>query len=381
MNQLVASHVLGLAGWPWAWLGSAAILLLLLVYPAMVVRRYIRILIKLLDNQSPSTENGNGNGNGSRESILRAGRTVRFHAVDGHPLEGVVLSGAADQPKRSMIVFAHEVGSDRRSGIRYCRSLLEAGFDVFLFDFRGHGLSPPEDGYRPRQWPTDREQADLLGAVAFIGSYLEQQGRSREVGLFGLSRGASAAILASADLDCVAGIVADGAFSSDMTLEYLMKRYATIFARIRFVAENHPRLVWRLMRWLAFRECSRRFRCRFPSVRKALLRLGSKPILFIHGEKDSYIPIAQSQALYDLATGPKYLWIAPRAKHNQSILVAPNEYARRVIQFFREHLTGEAVIDEPAPERSLRTVRTVPSAQPSFRGAKAPAVAESAPVD
>jgi len=71
------------------------------------------------------------------------------------------------------------------------------------------------------------------------------------------------------------------------------------------------------------------------------VRMGRKPILLIHGEKDSYIPIAQSQALYDLAAGPRSLWIVPGAKHNQSVMVAPEVYAERVLRFLGEYLAVE----------------------------------------
>jgi len=271
-------------------------------------------------------------------------------------LEGIVLSGRSDGATRGMVVFAHEFGSDRKSCLRYTRPLLRGGYDVFAFDFRGHGNSAPEGGYRPRQWPSDRERADMLGAVAFIGSYLELQGRGRDIGLLGLSRGGGASILAAVGIDSVRAIVTDGAFSSDTLLEYLMRRFATIFARIRIMVEKHPPAFWRFLRWLLFRECARKFNCRFPSVRKAIVRMGPKPILLIHGEKDSYIPIAQSQELYDLARGPKHLWIVPGAKHNQSIVVQPDEYARRVLAFFDEHLSsGGARRARPIAERAPRT--------------------------
>jgi pimeloyl-ACP methyl ester carboxylesterase len=332
-----------------SWATAEALLLvaglaaLLLVYPALILRRYIRILLNILDDVAPSPENG-------CEGSRLVGEEVSFRAVDGHRLEGAVLPGDAEPGKSAgMVVFAHEFGSDKTSCLRYCRGLLEAGYDVFTFDFRNHGASPPEARYRPRQWPSDRERADMLGAIAFIGSYLEQQGRPRDIAVFGVSRGAGAAILASVGIDSVKAVVTDGAFSSDTELEYLMKRFATTFARIRIVAENHPQVFWRFLRWLLFRAGARRFNCRFPSVRKAMVRLGPKPVLLIHGEKDSYIPVPQSQALYDLAAGPRELWIVPGAAHNQSVLIRPAEYGDRVVRFLDQHLAA-------APRTSLRPV-------------------------
>ena len=357
----------------WFWPAALAVaviagIALLLVYPAMVLRKYVRIMIHILDDRAPLSENGYS------DSFNLDGDEVSFRAVDGRRLEGIVLPGRGG-PKAGMVIFAHEFGNDRTSCLRYTRSLLAAGYDVFTFDFRGHGASPPEQGYRPRQWPSDRERADMLGAIAFIGSWLEQRGRPRDVGLFGISRGAGAAILASIGIPSVRAIVTDGVFSSDTAMEYLMRRFATIFARIRIVAENHPPTFWRFLRWLLFRECRRKFGCQFPSVRKAVVRLHRRPILLIHGEKDSYIPIAQSQALYDLAQGPKYLWIVPGAKHNQSAIVQPKEYERRVVRFFEEHLAvpgcaGEVLVTQQfCSERPHRAKAPVSYAHASLQHA------------
>lgn len=358
---------------------------LLLIYPAMVLRKYVRIMINILDEHAEVEENGNG-----RNGLSLVHDKVSFRATDGHPLEGVVLSARCEHTAthlngngknghngtsenghrapttratpttsplrpayRGTVVFAHEFGSVRTSCMRYCRPLLRAGYDVFAFDFRGHGESPPQEGYKPRQWVSDREQADMSGAIGFIASHLEKQGHPRDIGIFGLSRGAGAAILGAVGCDDVRAIITDGAFSSDTALEYLMRRFATVFARIRIVAENHPPVFWRFLRWLLFRECRRKFNCRFPSVRKAIAKLGPRPILFIHGEKDSYIPVAQSQILYDRALGPKSLWMVRGAKHNCAISVCPDEYARRVIDFLDEYLAV------PAP--SVRVQRMDPS--------------------
>ncbi len=361
------------SGTPWLSIAIAVLIAcgvvgLLLIYPAIILRKYVRISIGLMDEYAPVAENG------GHEPANAVAEEVAFRAADGHQLAGVVHEGRSGGPARGMVVFAHEVGSDRSSCLRYCKPVLDAGYDVFAFDFRGHGASPGEPGYRPRQWPSDREKADMLGAIAYIGTYLKERGRPTDVALHGVSRGAGSAILAAVNVPQVKAITVDSAYSSDTILEYLMRRWATIFARIRIVAQNHPPMVWRFLCWLLFRECARKFGCRFPSVRKAIGKLGRRPVLLIHGEKDSYIPIVQSQLLYDLARGPKYLWIVPGAKHNQGITLSPQEYGRRVVGFLDEHL---AVV-QPSRSPQLTFESEQPAATPAH--AFAPAYA-SVPVD
>jgi pimeloyl-ACP methyl ester carboxylesterase len=364
MHELFLAQSTGVVdqGYDWGWtlsitLGAVAGVSLLLVYPAMVLRKYVRIMIHIMDDRAPLPENG------ISDFGRLNGEEIQFRAVDGHGLCGVVLHGDHGGHPKGMIVFAHEFGNDRSSCLRYSTPLLAAGYDIFAFDFRGHGASPPEQGYRPRQWPSDRERADMLGAIAFIGSWLEQRGRSRDVGLFGISRGGGAAILASLGIESVKAIATDGVFSSDSTMEFLMRRFATIFAKIRIVAENHPPTFWRFLRWLLFRECRRKFGCQFPSVRKAIVKLHRKPMFFIHGERDSYIPIAQSQALYNIAQGPKDLWIVPGAAHNRSIFVQPEEYASRILRFYDKYLSQEVV--DQAPQRIPATANRNGSGKPT----------------
>lgn len=326
-----------LDGWMiWVGLGALA----LAVYPALVLRKYVRIMIKILDDIAPEADADARSCNGIK------GETVQFRARDGHLLTGTIFRGNADRPQRGLVIFAHEFDSNRRSCLRFCRYLLDHGYDLFAFDFRGNGQSPSESGYRPRQFPSDREHADMLGAIAFISDWLESRQRPRDVGLFGVSRGGGAAILAAADVNCVRAVVTDSAFSSDATMEYMMKRFATIFAKIRVIAENHPPLFWKFLRWLLFRECRRRFNCSFPSVVKAIRKLRHTPVLLIHGARDSFIPTAQSQLLFNNAPGPRRLWIVPRGKHNQSIMTDPAGYQSVVTSFYDEHLYG-------APRRSV----------------------------
>ncbi len=318
----------------WALMSIATTLALLVIIPAAVLRKYVRISLNIMDEFAPPVWPE------SREPARIEGESVCFSAFDGHVLRGTLLPALPGVLRRGAVVFAHEFGMDRWSYHRYGWPLRRAGYDVFAFDFRGHGESPVEQGYKPRQFPSDREQSDMLGAIGYVEEYLEEQGRPREVGLVGLSRGGGAAILASVGIDSVKAITVDGAFSSDTVMEFLLRRWACIFAKLRFVYENHPPPFWRFLRWLIMVKAEKTFRCRYPSVRKALKRVERIPILFIHGERDGCIPVEQAQMLYSLASEPKYLWLVPGARHNQSVTQQPEEYARRLVAFFDRHLAG-----------------------------------------
>jgi len=322
----------------WALTSILLTLVLLIVIPTLILLKYVRICLNILrDSEPPLLMAPHG-------FVPLAGEEIDFYATDGIRLHGTLVRAKTNQP-RGLIVFAPEFKSDRRSCARYCRPLLDAGYDIFSFDFRGHGQSSSEEGYTPRQWASDREVADMTGAIAFAEQWLDEQGRPIELGLFGISRGAASAILASEGCASVKAIVSDSAFSSDCTLEHFMKRWAKIFAKVRVVYENHPPEFWRFLRWCVFLTCRFKFKCKFPSVRKTLTRMIPRPILFIHGKRDSHIPVEQSYLLYAQSAQPRYLWIVARAKHNQSVDLEPEEYARRTVQFFDRFLAGRQDAD------------------------------------
>ena len=315
----------------WALTSILLTLLLLVIVPVLVLGKYVRICLNILrDTEPPLSMVQTG-------FVPLRGEDRDFFAADGIRLRGTLIR-SGNRPSRGMIVFAPEFKSTRHSAARYCRDLVASGFDVFTFDFRGHGDSSHEEGYTPRQWPSDREVADMVAAVSTAESILEEQGKPIELGVFGISRGACAGILAAEVCPSIRSIVCDGAFSSDCTLEYLMRKLASIFAKVRFIYENHPPEFWRFLRWCVILTCRFKFKCQFPSVRKTLARMVPRPILLIHGERDSYIPVEQSRLLYAQSPQPRYLWVVARAKHNQSVDVQPELYARHTSDFFDRYL-------------------------------------------
>lgn len=320
----------------WALVAIVSTVVCLILVPALVILKYARISLNIMRTTKPPLARN------PLDFEALVGEQVCFAAADGLRLSGMMIRANPRVPRRGMIVFTHEFCSDMHSCARYCRPLQQAGYDVFTFDFRGHGQSDNDPGYAPRQWVSDREIADIRGALTYLTNWLEQHRYPHEIGLFGISRGASAGILAAAENPDIRVIVSDGAFSTDRTIEHFMKRWAYIFAKVRILYENHHPAFWRFLRWSMMHLARREFRCEFPSVRKAIQRMTPRPMLFIHGEKDSYLPVEQSRLLYALAPQPKHLWIAPGARHNQAVLLHPELYSRLTTGFFDRYLAEPA---------------------------------------
>ncbi|MBN1846190.1 MAG: alpha/beta fold hydrolase [Sedimentisphaerales bacterium] len=342
------------------WLGALVLAgVLVLIWAIAVLTKYVRLMLNIFrDTPIPPIL--------SPLSYERLdGRQVRFRAFDGTRLEGMFLSwqelaagsGPPSDPpalppsppprylsrqSRGVILFCHEYGSDMHSWSRYARGLLEAGFDVFAFSFRGHGQSSVLPRYKPGLWCTDKEVLDCLGALELVQSVMEEEQVHPPIGLFGISRGGAAAILTAAAAPAlpVRAVLVDSAFSSDLTLETFMRKWVHIFARVRFVYENHKPAFWHFLRWILLRVARIRFGCQFPSVRRELQRFRRRAVMFIHGQRDSCIAAEQARILFDQARPPRYLWIVPDARHNQSVAVSGDLYRALTVGFFERHLAG-----------------------------------------
>ena len=324
----------------WAAIAIFLTCLSLFVFLVLWLAKFVRICLNIFCDTPPPLSMG------PVDFQRLAGEEVRFRSFDGSSLRGMMLRARDRGGYCGTIVFCHEYGSDMHSCARYVRPLIESGFDVFTFDFRAHGESGNWGRYRPLQWPSDKEMEDVLGACAHVEACLAAEGKPVEIGVFGISRGAGAALLAASSDSYIKAIACDGAFSTETTLVALMKRWAHIFARSKLVYVNQTDSFWQTLLWLLMRFAQPKMGCRYLSVRKSLHEMQPRPIFFIHGEKDSYIRVDQTQLLYDVAPEPKYIWIVPGAKHNQSVIIEPRQYAARTVAFFRRHLAGEDVAIE-----------------------------------
>jgi pimeloyl-ACP methyl ester carboxylesterase len=262
-----------------------------------------------------------------------AAEAVEFQTSDGLTLHAS-LHLPGDGPPVGLVIFCPELGGDHWSATWYCRALLEAGFGVLAFDFRNQGQSDRLPGYAPLHWLTEYEVTDVLAAVA----YLKQRADLRDLpmGLFGISRGGSAALVAAArcaDIQCIA---CEGVFSiSTMSLHYTL-RWASLY-HPTWIMRLYP--IWHIRCTLALARWVSQFRrhCRYLVLEDWLPRLAGRPVLVIVDGRDTYVLPEISESLFQsFPQGSSQRWVVRTAKHNMAREVDSHEFDRRIVEFFSQ---------------------------------------------
>jgi dipeptidyl aminopeptidase/acylaminoacyl peptidase len=67
-------------------------------------------------------------------------------------------------------------------------------------------------------------------------------------------------------------------------------------------------------------------------------QIAPRAVFIVGGEHDTAVPEYMARQLFAAAGEAKELWIVPGARHVDYIRHAPQEYPRRVTEFFRRHL-------------------------------------------
>lgn len=309
---------------PWiAWWLLAGALLFFLVYTAIVCYIFLPTITRVFE-ESPIFAP-------PEESPDSTAENVRFQASDGLWLQGSWLP-ATDAERRGLVVFCHEYLSNRWSCRPYCETLRTNGYDVFTFDFRNHGESESRPSYAPMHWASNHEVCDLRAALAHVRSQVGDD--NSWIGLLGVSRGGSTAILVAATEPSVRAVVTDGAFPTNLTQLAYMLRWAKIYIGEGLLYRFTPDWYYSLLCGIARNLAARRHGCRFPRVAKAVRKISPRRLLMIHGEKDNYIVPEIADQLFKRAREPKGFWLVPEARHNGAILAASESYGRRLVQFF-----------------------------------------------
>lgn len=244
--------------------------------------------------------------------------SVQFYSRDQTLLHGRWLPSQPPAAAKGTIIMCHGRygGMDRDTACAV--ALCKAGFNVLMFNFRGHDTRP-NAAFTYGMY----EKEDLLGAIDFLVA----QG-IRRVGVLGFSMGATTALITAAISDRIGAVVADSAVAR---LKYTLAR--------SFQQRGVPfplgiqLAAWSLVTVLA------RTRGRIDQVDGALWVPHVRcPVLFIHGEKDRLVAPREARKLTERAGSIAQLWKVPNAAHRESFAADPSAYIARVSAWFSRWL-------------------------------------------
>ena len=235
---------------------------------------------------------------------------AEFMSTDGIALRGWWNPG---DPAKPVIVFVHGLNRSRLELLERAAESNRRGYGVLLFDLRNHGASG-------KAYTTLGifESRDVCGAA----KWAREKGGPRPQILWGVSLGASSAILAAKQCKGFAGIVSDSAFLS-----------------FRETVSHHFKLFFRLPSFpianfiIALTALRMHFDPDDGDVEAAIREL-NLPMLFIAGTADRRMPPYVAKRMYDASPNPmKELLMIPDATHGEAFRHDRDTYLNSVFGF------------------------------------------------
>lgn len=255
-------------------------------------------------------------------------KKVTFHTADGVRLEGWFVPSRGDR----VIILVHGVYSNAWDcqAPDIVRAYRAAGFNVFLFDSRGQGES---EGTLGLGW---LERQDVHAVVNIL---LARGFKAGRIGIHGTSYGGATALLAASEIPEIGAVVADSAFADvqDVMLGEIARKTGL---SVRWTRPLVPGL--RFVAWL-------RYDINFdePSPERVIATIAPRPVLLIHGERDSIVPVESVERLHRAAPMNTSVWVLPGREHTQGVRLVPDcerpsplreQFLSRITEFFRHTL-------------------------------------------
>lgn len=235
---------------------------------------------------------------------------VSFPSRDGLNLSGWFVPGK----NGATVILTHDFSRNRLSCTDVARILAQQGFGVLLYDLRGHGQS--QAAVSTWGWV---EINDLLGALDYLR---KRPGVDRDrIGALGFGLGAQITLRLAAQEPGLRAVAAEA------------PTFAALSDHVVSSAFSLRKLVFYPWLWLSYQYQSLLTGVPQPvGVVQAMPRIAPRPLLIIApGRGEQYL---MASRLFEAAGEPKELYHIPEAVRVACCRARPEEYAKRVGEFF-----------------------------------------------
>ena len=234
-------------------------------------------------------------------------------SYDGYRLNVQALKNPV--PTDKYVIISHGYTDNRFGSLKYTKMYLDLGFNVILYDLRGHGMNEKTNLCTY----TLRERWDLNSLIQDTRERFENM---TQLGLHGESLGAATSVAVTELKPRVDFIVEDCGFAEIIPVMRGGLRGLHLPACLVHVAS-----VWCKIRYGFFFREMRPVDC---------LDENKIPILFIHGAEDTFIHPSHCEGLYKANPAYGEMHLIPNAPHAASILTDPEAYKNYVSSFLNK---------------------------------------------
>lgn len=225
----------------------------------------------------------------------------------------------AETATNKTVIVVHGFTNDKEDMKPYAWMFHELGYNVLMPDNMSHGDSEGQIiGYG---WN------DRLNVIKWAELLVEQNSDS-EITLFGVSMGAATVMMASGEEslpDQVVNIIEDCGYSSVWDeLKYQAKEMYNLPA---FPILYEVSAISKIRAGFSYGQAS--------SVNQ--LKNNTRPVLFIHGGDDTFVPTSMVYKNYQATQGEKELYIVKGAAHAKSFESDPKTYIEKISAFLQKN--------------------------------------------
>lgn len=260
------------------------------------------------------------------DSLMTAGALKDFYIENdrGETLHALYVAAAHPTLKTAVIVHGYTDNAVRMLMIGYLYSK-EMGFNILLPDLYGHGMS--EGNHVQMGWK------DRLDVLLWTDEANHLFGGNTQMVVHGISMGAATTMCVSGEVQhgmhqqpFVKCFVEDCGYTS--AWDEFKGELKNQFSLPAFPLLNVASALCKMEYGWSFQEASP-----LEQVKKCTL-----PMLFIHGDADTFVPTWMVHPLYEAKPQPKELWIVPGAEHAVAYKENPEAYTRKVSDFVRKYI-------------------------------------------
>lgn len=254
-----------------------------------------------------------------RYEILKK-TSVKVHSKYGYEISGTYIKNPIST--ENTVILVHGIGQDQWNSLKYGDIFLDLGYNIFIYDQRCHGGTGGAHtsyGYF--------EKDDLAACY----QYVHKQNPNGKIGIHGESLGAATSMLyaeAYGNNDAIAFLVEDCGWSDLKDLYIARAEDYKVPTLLRPVLIEYLSVVCKLRSGFFLEDVA-------PLSKANKLTM---PVLFIHGDSDTFIPTNMVYELYNAKiNGIKQLYVTVGSDHAQSLKLNSKMYKEK-LQYFLKNM-------------------------------------------